>query len=89
MTGTREYIVFTRGPTVNDLFPGDPQLCYEDPGVPFSTLMERSTLMLPRAGLGTVPTLYRGGSVGDRVDICLSILLVDGTISPRVDVLKV
>ena len=45
--------------------------------------------MIPRAGLGTVPTLYRGGSVGDWVDICLSIPLVDGTISPRVDVLKV
>ena len=35
MTGTREYILFTRGPPVNDLFPGDPQLRYGDPGVPF------------------------------------------------------
>ena len=43
MTGTREYILFTRGPPVNDLFPGDPQLRYGDPGVPFH----------PRAALDT------------------------------------
>ena len=51
----------------------------------------KSTLMTPRAGLGTVPTLCRAGSVGwvDKVDICLSVRVVDGTISPRVDVLKV
>ena len=34
MTGTREYILFTRGPPVNDLFPGDPQSSYGDPRVP-------------------------------------------------------
>ena len=44
MTGTREYILFTRGPPVNDLFPGDPQLRYGDPGVPFHPNPRRSTV---------------------------------------------
>ena len=34
MTGTREYKLFTQGPTVNYLLLGDPQLCYGYPGTP-------------------------------------------------------
>ena len=48
MTGTREYILFTRGPPVNDLFPGDPQLRYGDPGVPFHRLAVSGCPPLPR-----------------------------------------
>ena len=57
MTGTREYILFTRGPPVNDLFPGDPQLRYGDPGVPFHQFPVNvgiyGNVPTPRARVGT------------------------------------